>query len=617
MGIVTAEAGRLGSPRLFALGDVTGGIVVRLPLGATAFPRGASLVVKGQLADPYGQLELRPTAGDVRSTGTATVPSPASLGPSGPDESVEGRLVSVLGRLLAKPTRSAGGDLTFRFERSDGSKFTVQSDASSGIAATLLQPKATYLIVGIAGQRATRKGALDGYRIWSRDRNDLRLQSAAPTPTPSGSPRQSASAGHRDAISIAQALRQPDRPLAIEATVTAGASLLDASGRRIVVQDATGAIEILLPTGSSRPAVGARFRFEGKVGTAYGSPRLRATDVDRLAAGPPISALRLFAAPTASHLWRLVTVTGRIDDVHKLGDRWRAELVVGGSRVPIVGQPGSGIDVDRVVEGRTATVTGIVRAAYPSASDKRAAILPRASADLHVEAATGSASSSTSGGSPTDGSQTPVPDGSPLAGDAAAAPVAAPDVDLIELADFDGRAVRVGGIVVDVAATGFRLDDGTAIGTIGLSGPALELLALIEPGDVVNVEGTVVRSDDGLTVTTADPGSIAMTGDPVAEGDTTMPPEAVVPPASPPATLSLAGFDLPGTGSTDLAAIGTLAALTLGSLLMTLALRRARARRALARRVASRLVAIVGPDPATPMAAVSVANVHPRSRDSA
>ena len=154
--------------------------------------------------------------------------------------------------------------------------------------------------------------------------------------------------------------------------MTATTTLLDATGRRIVVQDATGAVEVLLPVGTARPPVGARVRVGGTMGTAYGAPRLRAADVDRLGGSAAVAPLRLYAAPTAAHVWRLVVVTGRIDDVHKLGDRWRAELVVGSARLPIVGQAGAGIPVDRVIEGRTATVVGIVRAAYPSASDKRA-----------------------------------------------------------------------------------------------------------------------------------------------------------------------------------------------------------------------------------------------------
>ena len=67
--------------------------------------------------------------------------------------------------------------------------------------------------------------------------------------------------------------------MTIEAAVTAGTKLLDSSGRRIVVQDSSGAIEVLLPTGASAPAVGSKLRVTGKTGVAWGAPRLGASAV--------------------------------------------------------------------------------------------------------------------------------------------------------------------------------------------------------------------------------------------------------------------------------------------------------------------------------------------------
>src|SRR4029079_15985275 len=92
-GVVTAEAGRLGTPPLIAVQDATGGIVVRLPDGVAHPPRGTVVVVRGPLADPYGQLELRPSAGGVAHAGTGAVPIPLTLnGLLG--EATEGRLVA-------------------------------------------------------------------------------------------------------------------------------------------------------------------------------------------------------------------------------------------------------------------------------------------------------------------------------------------------------------------------------------------------------------------------------------------------------------------------------------------------------------------------------------------
>jgi len=410
--------------------------------------------------------------------------------------------------------------------------------------------------------------------------------------------------------------------------VTATTNLLDASGRRIVVQDATGAVEVLLPAGFAAPTVGSRIRVAGKMSMAYGSPRLRAIGVDRLAAGFAIAPLRLFAAPTSAHLWRLVTVTGRIDDVRKLGDRWRTELIVGVARIPIVGQPGAGIPVEKVVEGRTASVTGIVRAAYPSAADKRAAVLPRSLSDIRIGPGAGgtAGTASTAPGPRASGSagsgRTATGRASP--GDVADAPTI-PDVDLDGLAQAEGRLVRVGGLVVDLGPDRFRIDDGTAVGTIVLTGAALDLLVLIEPGDAVNLKGSVERTEGGWVVATADPAALARIGDPVAAAPVTplaggSPAPAPSPSPGPTGSISLAGFQLPGTGAAGMAGAGTLIALTLGSLAVTLLIRRQRAGREFSSRVATRLAAIGATGPAVaapgPSTGSSVADVDPRSADS-
>ena len=176
--------------------------------------------------------------------------------------------------------------------------------------------------------------------------------------------------------------------------------------------------------------------------------------------------------------------------------------------------------------------------------------------------------------------------------------------------------------MTDLGADRFTLDDGTAVGTVVLTGEALELLALIEPDDVVNVTGTVVRTDDGWIVTTSDPGALGRAGDPVAPtsaGDAATDP-AETPPTTG-GTVDLAGFDLPGTGPAGLAGIGTLVLLTVVSLVVTLAIRRQRARLAVANRVSRRLAAVG--QPATlaagsgPSAGSSVAQHDPRSADPA
>jgi hypothetical protein len=95
-------------------------------------------------------------------------------------------------------------------------------------------------------------------------------------------------------------------------------------------------------------------------------------------------------------------------------------------------------------------------------------------------------------------------------------------VDLGALAEHPGELVRVGGLVVAATAGGFRLDDGTAVGTVTLAGDAAAYLGLLEPGDAVNAVGRVVRApaaggraDDSVpwTVLVTDPGGLLRVGD--------------------------------------------------------------------------------------------------------
>jgi outer membrane biosynthesis protein TonB len=597
---VTSEVGRLGTSALTAVADETGGIAIRLPANSAGYPRGTLLRVTGTLAAPYGQLEIKAAADGVQVIGTSAVPASMEVGLAALDESWEGRLVTATGTVAGRPKRSSGGDLTIMLERPGSAAFKVIADASSLVAADAFTVGGSYRLTGVVGQRASKKGALDGYRICLRDPVDV-VALVGPgvpgsSPAPGGSSGVDGDRGAAPsalaAIRIADALDRVDQVAAIEAIVTAPAALLDATGRRIVVQDASGAIELFLPIGTDAPAVGTRVRAEGLVGRAYGAPRLRADVVTILGQGQPPEPLVLRAAPTVAHEWALVTVTGRIDEVRKLGDRWRAEVLLAGKRVVVVGQPGSGIDVGSVVEGRMARVTGIVRRPYPTAADQRYAITPRTAADLRIlgAAATGDPGTGSNGTPPgsTGRGASGVP---PSAGLTLAGTV---DADLIDLAAYEGQTVRVGGLVVDLRSDGLLLDDGTGVGLVILRGLALELLPLLEPDDAINVIGRVDVLAEGPAVVVEDPGAIIQAGDPVAATGAPRDPAGAGPgltSTTPIATSStqLAGLvDSPAGILGGLAGLGTLIVLSLASLAVTLG-RRAHARRLVEARIAARV----------------------------
>jgi len=190
-GVVTAEAGRLGIPPVLAIADGSGGIAVRLPDGADSPARGATVLVRGQLADPYGQLEIRPGPSGFTATGRGSLPAPVRLTAAQLGEATEGRLAEIVGTVTAGPRKGTSGDLTIDLVDAAGTAFRVVADGSSGIGPADLVKDRAYRLTGIVGQRASRKGALDGYRLYPRDRADVVTTTAAggpgASPSPSGS----------------------------------------------------------------------------------------------------------------------------------------------------------------------------------------------------------------------------------------------------------------------------------------------------------------------------------------------------------------------------------------------------------------------------------------------
>ena len=190
------------------------------------------------------------------------------------------------------------------------------ADASSRLTTATFKVGATYRIVGFVGQRATRSGAPDGYRIWIRDAADVALV-AGPAGAGARPPRgrRAATATPPVTVSIVRALRITDRAVAIDAVVTAPATLLDATGRRIVVQDASAAIELLLPDGLDRtagrdadPCRGPDRRGLRRASTS--GP----TGSRSLGSGAAPAPVVLHGSPGEAQEWRLVTITGRVDE---------------------------------------------------------------------------------------------------------------------------------------------------------------------------------------------------------------------------------------------------------------------------------------------------------------
>jgi hypothetical protein len=500
-GVVTAESGQLGLPPLIAIADGTGGMAVRLPSGVPSPARGKTVLVTGKLADPYGQLELRPTKGEFKVTGQGSLPAPLQLMAKDLGEAAEGRLATLTGTVRAAPQKGTNGTLSIELADAAGTTFRVITGSSSKILPAGLVKGSTYRLAGIVGQRASRKGVLDGYRLFVRDRADIAAVPAGPAgPGPSGTPTV--------ITRIATVLALADgSPVTVEATVTAGVSLLDSSGRRIVVQDASGAIEVLLPAGATAPSVDARVRITGATGRAWGAPRIAATSVAPAAAGAGVAATSLGRAPAERDEWLLVRLSGSILKVERLGDKWRAEIQLAtGAKVPVQGQAGAGIPSTAILAGRRITVTGIVKRPYPTASDRRYSLLPRGGADVSIGAAGKGGDGSSAGSSTLVGSGTPAPGGS------AARSEVTPDTDLAALLEHAGEVVRVGGLIAKVTTDGFDLDDGTALAHVRLEGDMAALLPHLRDGEPVAASGTVRVIDGAPTVIVGDDGTLLRVG---------------------------------------------------------------------------------------------------------
>ena len=374
---------------------------------------------------------------------------------------------------------------------------------------------------------------LDGYRLWVRDPGDVlpvATPSASPgaSPGPSASPRASGSASPRASaspvtvpgLSIAVARQREGKRVTVEGTVTVATTLLDASGRRTIVEDGTAAIELYLARADTTVRTGVRVRATGVVGRAWGAPRLRVEAIRVLGPREPV-VHELRVAPAAGTEWRLVRVVGTLAEVHRSGDRWTAELVSEGRRIPLLGLPGAEIAASTVQEGRRATLTGIVKRPYPTAKDRRFAVVPRSARDL----ALGSSSAGTSPGSAGVGGSSvgtaapgsPGPSSDPANGRSnsptgASTPSGA-DVLLADLAARLGETVRVGGVVSAVEPDAFRSVRRHEMTTrIVLEGPAIELAALLQPGDTVNATGTPELRDEVVLLVT-DPAGVVLLGD--------------------------------------------------------------------------------------------------------
>jgi hypothetical protein len=585
-GIVTAELGGILDKRTFVVQDATGGLPIRWDGPITPLALGELVRVEGHLADPYGNLELRlPGDRPPLKLGTGPMPTPRHQATGSLGEGTEGMLVRLKGTVVAAQRSSSG---SAAIDIDDGSGVGRVAIAKTIALDPPPHKGERVVVIGIAGQRATARGRADGYRVWPRRAPDVTLlppKEASPSASPGSSqtPEQaSPSPGGPGPISIAQALGRPGQSVTISGVITSAPGLLDADGRRVTVQDASGAVLVRLPKDHGAAPRSRRLLVSGKIGSYYGAPQIDASEgsVDDLGSATPPAPIVVTSAPLPAGLeWRLVRASGRIDGLQRDGEAWRAELVLAnGRRLPVVGSGRAGIPATSLSEGRVATVTGLVKRPYPTATDKRFAIMPRDAADIDLlgSPSTGSGGGPGAGQGPTGGEGPTGGKGAGFTGGSVAPATETPlDVRLADLAAHDGELVRVGGRLLERRGRIIELQDdsGRASARLPRDGVASEPRA----GELVNVVGWVERLGQGWIVAARGPsdlqrlGRLASAAGPQAgppsagavgatpgTGGAQEPAEALSPPQRPP-SLGLALGVLLALGALGTGLIGALA----------------------------------------------------------
>jgi hypothetical protein len=492
-GVVTIDPGFAGADGLFAIQDSSGGIYVRLAASVKEVALGRTVTVDGTLAAPYGQLEIRSIASLEVAAGYSE-PVPVKVAPAEVGEATEGSLVSIAGKVTS--VQSDGGRITVTLADDRGS-VRLLADPPSGIATSDVVRGSAVVATGVAGQRETATGRLDGYRVWLRSGADIVATGVVKTAAPTSGSGATSSTGASAAPgpqNLAAALKTRGAAVDVVATVTATAGLLDLGDPTIVVDDGTAAAAVILPASAVAPPVGMHVRVTGKVGRWETGPTVLASSVVALGELEPLEPVATTGPLDASLEWRLVRACGRIDGFVRAGARWRIDMTVDGHKVSALGEPAAAIAVDKTSVGRLAVVTGIVRR---STSDSTVfQMLPRTAPDLRLGPAPATSGAGSSAGAGGTGAVEP----------GAVAGSAGQSVPVASLASYVGRTATVAGLVTATAAGTATVDDGT--GAVRLGGrAAADEIAMLEPGDAIEATGLVTRDAAGLLIDT-DPASL-------------------------------------------------------------------------------------------------------------
>jgi hypothetical protein len=208
-GVVTLPTSLL-DPNTAVVADPSGAILVRTGSEVGRLARGQLVELAGSRSTKAGMASLRVTEPALK-LGTLAEPVAAQRTTSAIGEADEATLVVVRGIVGDGPRRTTGGGLSLTVNDGSGA-VRVFAPPASGITAPQLPAGAWVELRGVVGQETTGSQPAAGYRLWPRDRADVRVIAGAIPPGAKVTPRPTRSPGPAsvDPSAVAAPMRPPD-----------------------------------------------------------------------------------------------------------------------------------------------------------------------------------------------------------------------------------------------------------------------------------------------------------------------------------------------------------------------------------------------------------------------
>jgi hypothetical protein len=208
-GVVTLPTSLL-DPNTAVVADPSGAILVRTGSEVARLVRGQLVELTGSRSSLAGMASLRVTEPALK-LGTQAEPVAVQRTTGAIGESDEATLVVVRGLVGDGPRRTTGGGLSLTINDGSGA-VRVFAPPASGITAPHLPAGAWVELRGVVGQETTGSQPAAGYRLWPRDRADVRIIAGANAPGAKVTPRPTRLPGPApiDPSAVAAPMRSPD-----------------------------------------------------------------------------------------------------------------------------------------------------------------------------------------------------------------------------------------------------------------------------------------------------------------------------------------------------------------------------------------------------------------------